>query len=487
MKFFFITVILYSTVIFSSCKKDNSSTIIPSDYPADVAKIVDTKCSVTGCHNTASKLGAGSLDMSTWTHLFEGGSGGSVVIPYRSDESYVMFFVNTDSTRGISLKPTMPYLRPPLSDDEYNTLKNWIDAGAPNSEGTVAFSDDPNRKKFYVANQGCDEVTVFDSKTLLAMRYIKVGISDNIETPHQIRVSPDGQYWYVIFVASTVMQKFRTSDDTHVGDIDIGVGSWNTMCFSADSKYAFAVDWEDQGKVVYVDLENMKVLKTYSGSDLFSWPHGSAVNSSFTTLYVTSQYGNYINKIDITDPLFPDVQKTVIKPGQQPNTIPNTYDPHEILLSPDESKYFVTCQASNEVRVMDAATDTLIKVIPVGTYPLEMSVSKVHPYLFVTCMQDPCGQPACRGSVYVLDYNTLEVVKVLQSELFQPHGVAVDDENEKVYISNRNIDPNGPPPHHTSECGGKNGFIRIIDMNLLEFLPGYRTEVSVDPYSVTSN
>jgi hypothetical protein len=37
------------------------------------------------------------------------------------------------------------------------------------------WSDNPNRKKYYVLNQGCDVVTVFDAETQLPMRYITVG------------------------------------------------------------------------------------------------------------------------------------------------------------------------------------------------------------------------------------------------------------------------------------------------------------------------
>ena len=53
-------------------------------------------------------------------------------------------------------------------------------------------------------------------------------------------------------------------------------------------------------------------------------------------------------------------------------------------------------------------------------------------------------------------------------------------------ISNRNVNPGGPAPHHVSECGGRNGFVKFIDLNTLEFIPDYRPELSVDPYSVAA-
>jgi YVTN family beta-propeller protein len=467
----------------SGCMKDSTQTSNPT-YSPEVEEIISTKCSTSGCHNSISKDAAGGLSLSTWDELFMGGNGGSVVIPYRPDQSWLMYYINTDTSRGVVLTPTMPFNQAPLSDAEYNTLQEWISAGAPNAQGEIAFSGDPDRKKFYVANQGCDLVSVFDTKSLLAMRYVDVGTLSQIEIPHNLKVSSDGQYWYVCFVAGTVVQKFRTSDDTFVGQVEIGSGSWNTMTLSPDGTKAFVIDFEDEGKIAYVNLENLSLIQMYQGSGVFASPHGSCVNNSFTILYVTSQFGNFIYKIDITNPTFPQIEQIVLVPGQQPNTNLGTLDPHEIALSPDETKYFVTCNSSNEVRVMDAQMDTLISVIPVGQYPVEMVFSKAYPYLFVTCMEDPCAEPLCKGSVWMINYIDLTATKLPQSGLFEPHGITVDDDIGVVVIANRNVNPDGPAPHHSSDCGGRNGYLKFIDLSTLQFITPYRPEVSVDPYSV---
>ena len=65
----------------------------------------------------------------------------------------------------------------------------------------------------------------------------------------------------------------------------------------------------------------------------------------------------------------------------------------------------------------------------------------------------------------------------------EPHGIAVDDENGLVYVTNRNL-TGSSIPHHTSNCGGKNGFISFIDLNTLEVIKDKRIEVAVDPYSI---
>ncbi len=443
------------------------------------------KCATAGCHNETSKAATGGLSLETWSKLFEGASSGSVIIPFRADQSWLCYFVNTYDDLGLKLSPTMPVNGTKLTHDEVVLLQDWINKGAPSVTGEVAFSGDPNRNKYYVTNQGCDNVTVFDTKTKLAMRYIDVGIiPEVIEVPHDIKTSPDGKYLYVIFAAGSVIQKFSTVTDSLIGQIDITQGSWNTMTISSDGKHAFIVDFSPNGRIAYVDLENLTLIKMYSAATLFVNPHGITAPADFKTLYVTSQYGNYILKIDVTNFLLPDIQQIVIAPGEIANNNNGTYDPHQIQLSPDETKYFVTCQASNEVRVFQRSNDSLINIIPVGTYPLEMELSEKHNYLFVTCEEDPTTNPNFRGSVYIIDYNTYQIVKVLQNNFSEPHGIGVDDKNNLLIIPSRNVNPNGPVPHHTSTCGGRNGYVQLVDLNTLQFIPNYKAEVSVDPYEV---
>jgi DNA-binding beta-propeller fold protein YncE len=66
----------------------------------------------------------------------------------------------------------------------------------------------------------------------------------------------------------------------------------------------------------------------------------------------------------------------------------------------------------------------------------------------------------------------------------QPHGIAVDDANKLVVVANRNQSDDGPAPHHTTECAGRNGNIAFINLNTFEVLPK-KIEVTVDPYYVS--
>src|SRR5262249_36963020 len=154
-----------------------------------------------------------------------------------------------------------------------------------------------------------------------------------------------------------------------------------------------------------VDLTTMTLISTYSG---LTWPHGAAVNHDMTKLYITAQLGNYLYEFGIGSPnslTNPD-GPNYIKLENGLLVFTSKFDPHQVNFSPDGTKYYVTCQQSNEVRVMSAVTDSLLAVIPVGGLPQELEFSANYPYLFVSCMNDTTTNPGLIGSIYVINYQT---------------------------------------------------------------------------------
>lgn len=448
-----------------------------------------TNCAISGCHNAASAQAAAGLDLSSWEKCMSGDRNGAVIIPYSHEFSSLYMFCNTYPDLGLTVQPTMPYNDDPLTRAQIITLRDWINSGAPARDGKVAFTGNSSRKKYYVTNQGCDVVTVIDAETGLPMRYVPVGSAFAIESPHGLRLSPDGQYWYVCFSNGSYLEKYRTSDDAFVGRILLGAnpsaafGSWNTFAITPDSRHAFVVHWDPlgAGRIAWVDLETMQLRQIYQSS-LLNQTHGSAVSPDGNTLYVTTTSGNFIYKFDVSNPTSPSFDQIVID-GVSPVPIPSSSENgHEIAISPDGTKYFITCQGTNVVRVFDINTDTLIATIPVGVYPQEIAIAHNSPYGYVTCMEDTATYPGKRGSVYAFNWQTNTVIGAVYTG-HQPHGVAIDEDRQLVIISNRNVTPGGPAPHHSNACGGRNGSVAFIDMQSFTVLSSRKLEVSVDPYA----
>lgn len=468
-------------ILLSACTKDKGDMDV-NGYPQEVGKIIVNNCAVSGCHNTISKDACVGLDLTSWKTLFEGGNNNSSVIPFRPDQSFLLFSINTFNDIGPKLAPTMPVGRNNLSKKDVETIRDWIAAGAPDKYGYVKWSENPNRKKIYVINQGCDLLTVFDVKTKMMIRCIDIGNRSFTEAPHDMYVSPNGQYLYISFFANNIFQKYRTTDDVKVGELNLGDVSWHSFSISGDSRYALVSHLEADGKVALIDLNTMSLKVMYKGSNFFSYPHGNALNYDGTLAYITSQQGNFIYKVDLTDPMNPDIRQIPLNTGDIPS-VNGIHKPYAIAFSPDYMKYYVTCQGTNELRIFQTENDSLLQVIHTSGVPQVMAFSNTKPYVYVPCMSDT-SNTATESSVNVINLNTNQLITTIKTGN-QPRSCVVDDANNKVWVANRNISGTGWAPHHTTACTGRNGYITIIDQNTLQLIPEWKCEVSVDPYHIT--
>ena len=469
-------------------------------YPEAVANIIITKCATSGCHNAATHSGGFTMD--TWEHLFDGGNNGACVVPYSPQYSSLLYFVNQDTTNLDPINPDattrMPIGGTPLTKAEYKTLRDWITAGAPNCNGVVPFSANADsRQKIYMTQQGCDLVAVIDAEKKVVMRYIKVGMVDGYtESPHCLRTSNDGKNAFVCFTGGTHLQRINTTTDQIDNSVLIpsatGTPKWNVLYVTPDNKNVLVCDYSNNGGIVMLDALSMSGSAIKYFTPMVN-PHGVTSNDNFDTMFVSSQYGNAIYKIATNNPNVDLAQR--ISLNSNPATPKSTSDtlgypnPHEVVMVPDGSKYIVTCQGTNEIKVVDAHTNAVLKTFTtgdgVGMYPQEIALSRTNKYAYISC-QDKNGTNTFKGSVFIFNYETLAkagTISANDGQFSQPHGLTVDDRNNVLYVSNINTD--GPAPHHVSSCAGRNGYYRVFS-SLPPFaeLNSRKYEVSVAPYSV---
>lgn len=479
-------------LVLQACKHKPAVSGEPEDggYPDQVNRIIMTHCTTGptggGCHNSIGAGNAAGLRLDTWDALFYGSNHGATVIPYDTINSSLLHYINNDSAWGPVAVPTMPYTgsnfsKTPLSREDYIVIRDWIAAGAPDKNGIIPFSANAaSRQKIYISQQGSDYVSVIDADRKVVMRNIKVGVTNNIESPHCIRVSTDGQFLYASFMAGDYLQQFETTNDRFVKQIQLSSGdaSWNLFHISDDGKKIIVADFL-HGVLKVVNTSDMSIDRTIKTN--FPNPHGIASNAAFDTIYITAQFGNTIFK------LYPDNNYDMISLDGKPNTFaPLTLDPHEIMMTPSHDKYFVTCEYSNEVRVFDARTDKLIKAIPVPQKPQEIAVSRRMNYMLITCMEadPPNGSTATKGAVVAIDYNTLEVKEPVYGDFWQPHGIAVDDNAGTFYVASTN--QSGPSSGHNHSSGGKHGWYNVYDLSKLTPWIQRQYETLILPYSADS-
>lgn len=482
-RLFILALTVFAGTALTSCKKDKDIASIYNGFPVEVGEIMIRDCANKGCHDPASFKAEGRFSAASWQDLFQGGTAGSVLIPYRADQSYMLYFTNTDKSLGLVQEPMMPLNGDPISREDYLKLRDWINAGAPDINGNIAFSGDPKRDKYYVINQGCDLLGVMDAETRLLMRYVDVGmIAGAIESPHMMKLSPDHEYLYMIFLAQNPnIEVYRTSDDSFVKRIPIGDGDWNTINLSPDGRYAFCVAY-NASKIAITDLVTGASTPIVITAGKV---HGAAINPAFNRVYITRQDESLLTRLDFTDPLAPDGIEVVDLEQGVPSPTGGYLKPHEVAFTPDGGKFLVSCQGSSEVRIYDATTETLQTVLTVGDDPVEFAFSAADHLAFVTCMEDVTtwgGAEGRKGSVAIINYMTNELVDIVYTG-YQPHGITVDPDRRVVIVANRNINSGGPAPHHSSACGSRNGYLTAIDLNTLE-VTKWKSEMSVDPYGV---
>lgn len=482
----------FLTLVIYGCKHDRpDNEAISGDnmYPEKVANIFVNRCATAGCHNAASYTNAASLRLDTWDKLFNGSSNGAVIIPYDDSASSLLYYINTDPALGPVATPRMPFVNgdphndAPLTRDEYLTIRDWVRAGAPDKKGNIPFaSNAATRQKVYLTQQGCDLVSVIDAERKVIMRNIHVGKSPGIESPHCVRVSNDGNYAYVAFTKGTYMHKIDTRTDAIVGEVrlsaDTESAQWNVLHIADDGKSVMISDLA-KGNLKIVNTATMTIDFDF-GAGTFVNPHGIESNAAFDTFFVTGQTGNTVYKITKTAS-----PKEISADGNPPNPKNKSLDLHEIIMTPDHSKYFLTCENSNEVRVMDAYTDQLIRVFDnLPAKPQELAISRVRPYVFVSCMEADNPTPVnSRGAVLVINYNTMQIERTIYGSFYQPHGIAVDDQRQQFYVASANISTTGRAPHHVSVCSGNAGWYDVYDINTLQKVNGVQYQASIAPYS----
>lgn len=469
----------------ASCKRDELTA--PSHFPAEVEAILVQNCATEGCHTAQGADLAGGLNLETWEGLFKGTRGGSAVVPYAPEMSYLLYSINTDSTVGPVLTPTMPFGQPSLSKADYQVLADWIAAGARNHQSKERFPPDPARRKWYVANRGCDWVAVFDAESHQIMRYIKVGTSEAFdEEPYAITTSPDGLYWYLTLAAnSPFIEKYSSVTDEKVGTIQLGHNIWNNMAITSDGRWAFVVSGPFQ-QVAVVDLRNMAVVGNPQllGSEL----QGVAIHPTQHKVYLTLPGSNSL----LTTTYDPANGQTGAWQAldlvqNYPPTLSANLTPYDIVFSPDGSQYYVSCFESRELRIFDADNDSLLAAVSLlAASPTNIAISPVRRKIFIACPDEAAawqGNGFQIGAIAIVDMDNYSFGGLFFAG-YQAHGIAVDDANGWLVAASRNLSQYGPSQHHPSACTGRNGSLQLIDLDNYLPLNHFKAELSVDPFEV---
>jgi YVTN family beta-propeller protein len=203
--------------------------------------------------------------------------------------------------------------------------------------------------------------------------------------------------------------------------------SWYGLAFSKDEKHLYASGGNDNWIVDYQIKDNK-----FASADTIKlglvWPKGKispagiAVNNLNTRLYTVTKEDSCLYIID-------PAKKEILKKVQLPAIA------YSCVLSPDESKLYISLWGGGAVAVVSTKTEAIIQEIAVGDHPNELLLSKKGTFLFVANAND--------NTVSVIRTSTNKVIETISTTLFATqltgsttNGLALSQNEKILYIAN---------------------------------------------------
>lgn len=254
----------------------------------------------------------------------------------------------------------------------------------------------------YVTNFNGHSVAVVDSGDNLEVQQIPVG-----SAPQDAAVAPDGNHVYVansqdntVSVIDTTNKKVPIVTTVPVGNFPVAIA------VTPDGTRVYVTNDTD-GTVSAIDTTINSVVGTITvGSE----PEGIAVTPDGTRVYVTDRGDNAVSVIDTAS-------NTVV------STITVAANPEGVAVTPDGTRAYVVSYSA--ISAIDTATNTVVGVTTVGGQLLKLAVTPDGSHVYITDRAD--------NSVLVLETATNTLGRSIP--LASPQGIGVTPDGTRVYVA----------------------------------------------------
>lgn len=477
-----LLIVNFLIINFQSCQQDFITPGSSSLFPENVKNIFSTpytsnniSCSTPSCH--ASENDPSGLNLSDWQATLKGSNNGTMVIPYNGFWSHMISVLNSDTMVAPVTTASLPEFHK-IEPSKVSVLLNWINDGAKDKNGNVAFTAVNIHEKGFITNQAADLVAVLKLNDNQVTRLIPVGGRPNlIDAPHFITLSPDNRYFYVSLIQEGYLEKYDINVDYPFNRTDRIPAGLNPahITIAPDGASGYVTNFDASGTERMVRKFNtspMQIIDTVSNVAMTA-PHGMALSNDGQFLYVTSQIGEYIFKINTTNfevensaPLDPSVPPTGNGTGN--------YKPYQVIISPDNELLYISCTSSNEVRIYNSSDLRHVKTISVGTNPLLMKITNDGRFLFVCNRND--------NTVTIINNASQTVQTTVFGVGIQPHGVDFSSDGQYAIIACET--QSGFDGHHPQIGSQKIGVSRIIRVSDFSLQP-LRLEMASFPAGIS--
>ena len=458
--FFLAALLLVNSFNFFGC--DSGNPVAPGEtvsFSGDILPIFEQGCNFPGCHNSTDKQAG--IDLTNWNSIMQKGSDfGAEIIPYNTRWSHLMQHINrVDTNISPFSEPVMPGpFRPysdgkPLTRDKIEVIMNWINQGAKNDYGEVAFSN--ITRKAFITNQASDYVAVVNLDNNHLIRLIDVGGRNNstqpLDAPHVIITDNQGAYFYVSLIQEGYMEKYDARTYEKKGRIFIGTSPAHIVLTDDGSK-GYITDFATSGSIKMFDTETMTITSSITEIRM-NRPHGLRLTHNGSLLLCPTQISELLYVIRTSDNEILSV--VPVDPTVPPNGNGTTnFTPYQVAVTPDDKYALITCRKSNDVRVFDINSLTFTQNIPVGLNPLALEISPDGRYCYVPNRNS--------NSVSVIDLQSMSVVTTISNVGAQPHKIDFTEDGHYAYVTCEST--SGSFVHHPPSFGKTPGTTAVIDV-----------------------
>ena len=298
--------------------------------------------------------------------------------------------------------------------------------------------NDTQIQKAYITLQGQDKVAVIDIHSGNLIKHVDVDFTNVNDTPHYVVIDNVNNHWYCTLTSTGYVLKFDLNLDTLIDSVNVG-SMPALMALDVENQFLYVSRFMPMGgmstqsqEIHQINVQSMEVTGVVVvGADS---PHGIALSSDGATLWVASNQASHIFKIETSEfgnssyqpqnyPLGSEVPEPIeINDG--------IYNALELELSHDDSKLYVSCSNTMQVRVFDTETGDSLATIMTGMMPWHMQISNDDTKLYVSNRMS--------NSITIANLQTNMVIDNIEDEtgtVNMLHGCALSNNNDYLVVT----------------------------------------------------
>ena len=319
----------------------------------------------------------------------------------------------------------------------------------------------------YATAESEDEVSLlrFDGNKIHLHENIKVGVNPvEIEGPHGINISPDGDYWFLSMAHGVgspngILYKYSTKTNNIVGQVELGFFP-ATLEVSRSTGLLYIVNFNLHGghdQISSVSIVDPELMIEIERVETGVMPHGSRLLNNGLKHYSVAMMSGELFELDAAEMVITRKLKTSNSKMSHHSKMHHNHSNHNmdksmptwVYPSPDDKLLYVVNSGTNEVLEIDIKRWSIQRKFSTSKGPYNCEVSNDGKYLVVTYKPD--------GYTGIWDLNKgIELAKIKNSRKVS-HGVVISPDSKFAFVTVEGI-------------GGEPGTVDVIDLQKLKLI-----------------